>query len=99
MKNLHLTKEEAQILKDVESGKYKSVKNLPKEIARFQEYARETLNKTRNINIRLTERDFRAVKVIAAQKGLPYQTFIGSLLHQYSTGSIKEVSRTLDKGD
>ncbi len=93
MKDLHLTKEEAQILKDVESGKYKPVKNLAKEIVRFQQAARQTLNKTRTINIRLSEPDLYKVKALAAEKGLPYQTFIGSILHQYSSGNIKEVER------
>jgi len=69
------------------------VKNLKKEIARYQEVARYTLAKTRTINIRLSEKDLQKVKAKAAEKGLPYQTFIGSLLHQYSTGKIKEVVR------
>ena len=91
MKSAHLTKEEKQLLKDVESGKYKSVKNLPKEIARFQQIARNTMNKNRSINIRLSEPVLFKIKAKAAEKGLPYQTFIGSILHQYSSGKIKEV--------
>ena len=92
MKNIfRLTKEEQKILRDIESGKYKPVKNQQREIVKLQQYARATLNKTRNINIRISDPDLRAIKVRAMEKGLPYQTFIGSLLHQYSTGKVREV--------
>lgn len=90
---MSLTKEEKTILKDVESGKYKPVKNLHQEIARYQQYARNTLSKSRTINIRLSEPDLQKMKSLAVEKGLPYQTFIGSLLHQYSSGKLKEVER------
>ena len=83
MKNIRLTKEEKNILKDVESGKYKPVKNLPKEVARFQQYARQTLNKTRTINIRLSEPDLYKMKSLAVEKRLAYQTFICSVLPPY----------------
>jgi predicted DNA binding CopG/RHH family protein len=47
--------------------------------------AQTTLGKTKNINIRLSEKDLQKIKVLAAQKGLPYQTLISSLLHQFSS--------------
>lgn len=93
MKSLRLTKEEKEIEKDIASGKYRSVKNLKQEIKRFQQYARNTIAKTETINIRLTKPDLHRVKVKAAEKGLPYQTFIGSLIHQYNIGKIREVVR------
>ena len=51
MKKYKLDREEIQILKDVESGKYRSVKNLEEEKKRHQQYAKNTLNKLKNINI------------------------------------------------
>lgn len=80
-----LNKEEQKIIKDFEAGKLKSVPDLEKEKNRFQHYAKHTLKKSKNINIRLPERDLQHLKAIAAEKGLPYQTLISSLLHQYST--------------
>lgn len=35
-----------------------------------------------NINIRLSEQDLFRLKVKAAEEGLPYQTYIASLLHK-----------------
>lgn len=83
MKYFELTKEEEQILKDVEEGKYVRVKNFEKEKKRLQEIARNTLNKTKNINIRLSERDLAKLKAKAAEEGIPYQTLVSSILHRF----------------
>jgi predicted DNA binding CopG/RHH family protein len=48
----------------------------------LQEIARNTLNKTRNINIRLTERDLYRLKAKAIEEGIPYQTLASSILHK-----------------
>jgi len=85
MGNVKLTKEEKEILEAFEAGEFKPVKNASKEKERFQQYARNTLSKPRNINIRLSDRDLQKIKALAIEKGLPYQTFISSLLHQYPT--------------
>ena len=84
MKYIELKKIENQILSDFDTGRLKQVKNARKEIARYMSYAKSTLNKTRNINIRLAHRDLQKLKALATEKGLPYQTFLSSLLHQYS---------------
>ena len=44
--------------------------------------ARLAASKTRVVSIRLPENDIGLVRRQAAQKGLPYQTYIKSLLHQ-----------------
>lgn len=93
MKNYKLDKEEKQILKDYEAGKYVPVKNLKKEITKYQKAARFTLNKTKNINIRISERDLFKIKVRAFERGIPYQTLVSSLLHQFSSGKIRELAR------
>lgn len=85
MRYFELTKEEKQILKDFEEGKFKSIKNLEKAKRLYQTYAKNTLNKTRNINIRLSERDLQKLKTKAAQEGIPYQTLASSLLHRHTS--------------
>ncbi len=93
MKQSPSTTEDNTILAEFESGRFRRVGVLTKEKVRYQQYARATVQKNRSINIRVSERDLRMIKALATEKGLPYQTFIGSLLHQYSNGKIKEVSR------
>ncbi|MBF8250026.1 MAG: hypothetical protein HW400_627 [Candidatus Levybacteria bacterium] len=84
MKYIILDKEEEQILKDFEDGKYVRVKDFEQEKKRLQEIARNTLNKLKNINIRLSEKDLHKLKVKAAEDGIPYQTLAGSILHRFA---------------
>ena len=88
MKYYELSKEEKGIVKDFEEGKLKSVTKLSAEKKKFQRYARTTLSKTKNVNIRLSEKDLQQIKMKAAKKGLPYQTLMSSLLHQYINDEI-----------
>lgn len=77
-----LDDEETKILADFESGKLKSTSNLGGHIKLLQQYAKNTLNKTRNINIRLSERDLYKLKAKAVAEGIPYQTLASSILHK-----------------
>lgn len=86
MKYINLDKEEKKIEADFEVGKYKSVADAGKAISQYQKYAQATLEKTKNINIRLSEKDLLKMKAKAAKKGLPYQTLVSSVLHQYLAG-------------
>ena len=45
------------------------------------------------VTLRLQERDIDRLKSIARQKGLPYQTLVASVLHQFANGDLKEVAR------
>lgn len=82
MKYYRVTKKESQILKDFNKGELKTIENFAGEKKKYQGFAKATLNKTRNINIRTSERDFQKVKARAAQLGIPYQTLISSLIHR-----------------
>ena len=88
MKYYELDKEEKKISDAYEKGEFKSVSNLEKEKKRYQAIARNTLNKTKNINIRLPEKDLYKIKSLAIEQGIPYQTLISSLIHQYSNNRV-----------
>lgn len=83
------TASELRFLKKIESGKYKPLpkKELEREKARFQKIAANTL-KRRSINIRVIESDIEKIKAIAMDEGIPYQTFITSILHKVATGKL-----------
>lgn len=77
---------EREILDAYESGKL-----VPSESETdFQTIAKNTLKKNRKINIRISENDLSALQRKAAREGIPYQTLIGSILHKYASGYIKE---------
>lgn len=75
-------KEVNEIEQALERGELKSVPDLEKAKKEAARIARNTLNKTRNINIRLTERDLHLLKRKAAEEGIPYQTLAASTIHK-----------------
>ena len=86
---MKLNKEEKDILTAFERGELKSV--FPKrEIARFREYAKTTLQKNKRVNIRISERDLVLLQRRAVEEGLPYQTLMSSVLHKFVTGQFRK---------
>ncbi len=55
----------------------------------FETAAKNTLKKTAGTNIRISEADLEGLKLIAAQKGIGYQTLISGILHQVASGQLK----------
>jgi predicted DNA binding CopG/RHH family protein len=52
-------------------------------------------NKTKNINIRISAYDIARIRELSAAEGLPYQTFIGSILHKYVAGRLLDENSIL----
>lgn len=93
-----LTKEEQALLDSFERDEWHSVKNVNVEIKKTKKIAENTMKhwkkekKDARINIRLTAQDLEKIKKIAEHEGLPYQTLISSILHQFSLGHLKKVA-------
>ena len=83
MKYYKLTKQEEKLLKDFNKGVFKSIGNLSAKKKEYQQYAKNTLGKKTNINIRLSEKTLHKLKSKAAERGLPYQTLASSILHRF----------------
>jgi len=88
MKNYELDLEEQELLESLESDEWESVPNLADEILAHKETAKNTLRKDKRINIRLSSNDLEALKTNAVELGLPYQTLVSSILHQYASGRL-----------
>ena len=93
MENIVLDKEEKELLQSLESDNWISVDNLEEEINKHQQIARNTLRKDKRINIRLSSHDLEALKTNAVEIGIPYQTLVSSILHQYTTGRLIPLKR------
>ena len=52
-----------------------------------------TFKKDRRINIRLSEHDMVGIQRVAATKGVPYQSLISGLIHQFVEGDLIEKSK------
>lgn len=83
-----LDKEEQQLQKSLETGEWVKVPKFATEKKRYEAVARQTFNKTKRVNLRLTERDFQAAQIKAMEEGLPYQTLLSSVIHKYLTGTL-----------
>jgi len=90
MKKLVLDNEERDILESYERGEWVPVKNPQKEKMKLRKYARNTLQKDKRINIRMSSKDLDQVQVIAVQEGIPYQTLVSSIIHKYVSGYLIE---------
>ena len=93
MKNVILDNDEKELLHSLKTEEWVSVDNLEEEIKKHQEIATNTLRKDKRINIRLSSHDLEALKANAVEMGLPYQTLVSSVLHQYATGRLLPKSR------
>jgi predicted DNA binding CopG/RHH family protein len=91
MKNVKLSKEEKQLLEAVEAGEFESVLTK-KRRAELVTVAKGTVRKDKRINIRISNRDLKAVQLKASEEGIPYQTLVSSVIHKYISGSLKDIS-------
>jgi predicted DNA binding CopG/RHH family protein len=93
MKKMLFDEEEKDILESYERGEWRPIKNPKAEMKKLREYARNTLQKDKRINIRMSSKDLDQVQVIASQEGIPYQTMISSIIHKYVSGYLIEKKR------
>ncbi len=84
---MKLTQEEKHLLQSVERGEWKATTRKA-ELQKYEEAARYTLKKDARLNIRISSRDLEILRKRAVEEGLPYQTFVSSLLHKYVTGRL-----------
>ena len=88
--NEKLDPEEREILESFESGGLRSATEAASEIEAAREAARNTFNKTRRVNLRVTERDYLLAHTRAREEGIPYQTLLSSVIHKYLSGRLTE---------
>ncbi len=90
MKKQYLDQDEKDLMESIERGEWKSVKGLQSQIAKHQKTAQDTLRKDKRLNIRISSKDLEAIRAMAVETGIPYQTLISSVLHRFVSGRLKE---------
>ena len=88
------TKEELNLFDSIENGNYQSIsqEELEKKKTFFQQISKNTIEKQtkkKSTNIRLFENDLISIKTMALEEGLPYQTFLSSMIHKIAIGKIR----------
>ena len=86
---------EQDILDAYEKGELKSTSPSKTDLAKFKAAATATFIKDRRINIRLSSPDLMDIQARALEEGIPYQTFIASILHKYAAGRLFEKPSSL----
>ncbi len=81
---------EQALLSDYDQGMLKSRSPSKAKLAKFKAAASATFIKDRRINIRLSSPDLMDIQARALEEGIPYQTFIASVLHKYASGRLIE---------
>ena len=84
------SKEEKEILESFEKGEWVPVADFSRRKKELMAYARNTLRKDKRLNIRISERDLVELQRKAVKEGLPYQTYVSSILHKFVNGVLAE---------
>ena len=87
---MKLNKEEKKILDAYEKGNIKAKHPSEEELKEVKKIAETTFRKNRRITIRLYDHDYIGIQKKAMEKGIPYQTLISGMIHQYIEGDLVE---------
>lgn len=81
MKKIRLSRSEKEIEAALVRGEYRPVKK-----AEFDRIAEAIARRKKDavLNIRVNSQDLDSIKQKAKQMGIPYQTFVSELIHQYA---------------
>ena len=90
------TPEELEMFDTIERGEYASMPDeaFARRKAQLEQAAHNTIkakSRKKSLNIRLYEEDIERVKAQAMREGLPYQTYLSSMIHKIATGQYQAV--------
>ena len=80
---------EKELIKDIENNQFKSIPNVKKEIEKYASYSTDQKKKDKRVTLRIPQSVLSCIQSRAIEGGIPYQTLIAALLHQYAEGKIK----------
>ncbi len=86
---------EKDVLAAYEANEFKSTSPTKRDLNKFKAAATATFIKDRRINIRLSSPDLMDLQARALEEGIPYQTFIASVLHKFASGRLLETPSNL----
>ena len=85
-----MNNEEKHILDKYEKGDIKTRTPSKNEIDKIKSIAKNTFKKDKRITIRLYDHDYKSIRKKAMEMGIPYQTLISGMIHQYVEGNLIE---------
>ena len=85
-----IDEEERDLIISLENGEWKEIEENEEYKLQAKKYAEATMKKDKRMNIRISERDLKNLKIRAMEEGLPYQTLVSMILHKYVSGKLLE---------
>ena len=86
-----LDAEEAALMRAYERGDFGIAPASATEKAGARAAATATLKRDKRMNVRMSSMDMIELQTKAAKLGMPYQTLVASVLHQYLSGRLTSV--------
>ncbi len=83
-------KYEQDIEHSYDNDEWQSAPNAKELKEKYAQYARNTFQKNKRINIRISEWDLLRLKAKSLEEGIPYQTLVSSLIHKFVKGHLIE---------
>jgi len=80
---------ELELIESLHNNEWTSVQNLESEKTRFRQIALATLNEMQAVQIKIQREDIEAIKKRSTEIGIPFQTLISALIHNFAVGQIK----------
>jgi len=82
--------EEQDFLESYERGEWQPIAKLEEELQHYQAFATATIQKNRLVAIDLPANDLAEIRQKALEKGIPYQTLIAKIVHEFVSGRLVE---------
>ncbi len=90
MKRNKFDKEERDFVDSFERDEWHSIPSLEDEIAAYKSFAQAQVERKRQINIRLSKEDWEGIQKKASAVGVPSETLISTIVHQFVKGKLVE---------
>lgn len=86
-----LNKEEQALEESLAKGEWVSTPDFAQQKKLLKDAAANylELRRSKRVTIRINKADLLKVKIRAQRNGIPYQTLLNSLIHQYAEGQAK----------
>ena len=83
-----LDQEEIDILQSHDNNQLKISKTRKTDMQNAVKSAKDTIERKAELNIKLTEKDLRNLKLKEIEIGIPYQNIVTALIHKYLEDKI-----------
>ncbi len=83
-----LDHEERKVLDSFERGEWRSVPALREKSAEYQTFASAALEARGLVSVQLQKEDLKAIRRKAADAGVPHQTLISTIVHDFVAGQL-----------